>query len=1292
MSNLNKIKLTVISWDSYARMFQKAANNIPDISMELFSAKKLEKSDEELQKALQSLRNADVIFLYRSSEICWETIEPEIKSFGNAKPVISIGHDPSLWLLSTVKPDVVATCFMYITHGGLENYKNLLLYAIHEACNVGETPKAPVERPWQGIYHPQSDNIFKEKDDYLTWYKKSGNYKEYVGILFSRHYWLTDNTEMIDALVTDFEQMGIGVVPVFTYSVKDVNLGSLGGKEVIEKYYKYPDHTPCINALVKLTSLYGKDVTDNNTDDSSRSANILQALGVPVFQPVLNTYKTQTEWEDDKHGLGAMTGWYVTLPEFEGVIEPLMLAVAGEDTDGTRNIVPVADRSKRITGRVAKWVRLQQKPVQDRKIAFIFHNYPCAAAEASVGGAANLDSLESVACIMNQMNAAGYNTEPPSSGEEMIKEIMERKAVSEFRWTTADEIVKKGGALKLLSVCEYRQWFDEFPDSLKNRVNEVWGEPPGEEKSGVPAAMVYDNKIIISGLTYENVAICVQPKRGCAGSRCDGTVCKILHDPDVPPTHQYFATYRYLEHEFGADCIVHVGTHGNLEFLPGKGVGLSSACCPDAVIGTLPHLYIYNADNPSEGSIAKRRSYATLIDHMQVLMIKGGVTKEIEDLEQLLSEYQVAIGTNKTRAHQLEHLISDALATTNIAADIEYDYGTPFEEVVRNAHEAISLVKNSQINKGMHIFGNIPEGENRVKYIAAIFRADTENGLELRSTIFKLIGVSLEDTFKKTGEYNHEWRMTWGQIAENIDNISTQFIQSVINGDEPIRSIKSLIGDKIVNPDVLEKFNLLAETIRDIDKRISQSDEFASLLRGFDGKYIRTGPSGKVTRGQYDVLPSGKNFYTLDIHRLPPMASYRVGTNLAAAVIQKHQDNEGRLPENVAIYWNSLDITCCDGEGMGQIMSLLGTRPRWAASGRVNGFEVIPLEELGRPRIDVTIRVGGIVRDNFPECLYYLDEVIRAVAELDEPTEMNFVRKHSLEKLKNGADHTPSEWEEAATRIFGARPGTFMSGVNLAVYASSWKEEKDLADVYVYWNQYGYGKNIYGKEMPESLVGTLKTVDVTFNKAYTDEYDLFSCCGHFGNHGGITAAARSISGNTVKAYYGDTRDTKNVGVRDLASEVRRVVRSKLLNPQWIEGMTEHGYKGLGDIAKKIGRVYGWEATTGEVDDWIFDDITRTYVLDDKMRKQFEENNPWALEEIGRRLLEAAERGLWNADEEILDDLKNKYLEIESWIEERMGDIEGDFQGGSVDILTADDVADWGTKMESIRNLLRDQSK
>ncbi|MBC7335893.1 MAG: cobaltochelatase subunit CobN, partial [Clostridia bacterium] len=301
---------------------------------------------------------------------------------------------------------------------------------------------------------------------------------------------------------------------------------------------------------------------------------------------------------------------------------------------------------------------------------------------------------------------------------------------------------------------------------------------------------------------------------------------------------------------------------------------------------------------------------------------------------------------------------------------------------------------------------------------------------------------------------------------------------------------------------------------------------------------------------------------------------------------------------------------------------------------------------------------------------------------LDEPPEQNYVRKHTLEQL--GGQNDPQAWRNATLRIFASKPGTYQAGVNLAVYASAWKEESDLADIFVYWNGYAYGKGVFGKEAFRQLQASLKTVDITYNKVVTDEYDLFGCCCYFGTHGGMTAAARVASGKEVRTYYGDTREPEHVEVRTLADEIRRVVRTKLLNPKWIEGQKRHGYKGAGDISKRIGRVYGWEATTQEVDDWIFDDITRTFVLNEENRRFFQEHNPWALEEIARRLLEAAQRGLWNADLEVLEGLKEAYLEIEGWLEEKMGDVKGEFQGGAIDILTAEEVADWGAKMREIR--------
>ncbi|MBE0517544.1 MAG: cobaltochelatase subunit CobN, partial [Methanophagales archaeon] len=812
------------------------------------------------------------------------------------------------------------------------------------------------------------------------------------------------------------------------------------------------------------------------------------------------------------------------------------------------------------------------------------------------------------------------------------------KAISEFRWTTVDEIVSKGGALALISKEEYEKWFDTLDQRVKERTCEAWGNPPGEEKDGVPAAMVYDDKIVITGVRYGNAVVCVQPKRGCAGSRCDGQVCKILHDPEVPPPHQYLATYQYLEKMFGTDVIVHVGTHGNLEFLPGKSVALSGSCYPDIAIGNLPHLYIYNSDNPPEGTIAKRRSYATLVDHMQTVMTESGLYGELKELEDQIAEYNRTKTADKARAHALEHIIIDLIRKTKLSEEIKLDKienKYSFEKIIEIAHEAITRIYNTQIPDGMHIFGEVPKGDKKVEFINSILRYDSE----LRKLIFELIGLDIQPSEAES------------EFLAEVDSIAKEFISAFLSEEEPLEAAKRILGDRLKRKEA-DKLYLMWEKIMDISSRIEATDELGSLFHGFDVGYIEPGPSGLITRGKPEILPTGRNFYSLDPSKIPTKAAWEIGKRLADGVIRRYDEENGKLPENIALYWMASDVMWTDGEQLAQILYLVGVEPIWR-DGRVKGYRIIPLEELGRPRIDVTVRVSGITRDCFYNCIEFLDEAIQEVVMLDEPLEKNYLRKHTL-ALENMRENA---------RIFASKPGTYGNGVNLAVYASAWKEEKDLSDVFVYWNGYAYGKNNFGIEAHDSLVSQLKTVDLTFNKTVTDEYDLCGCCCYFGTHGGLTTAARELSGHEVSAYYGDTRDQDKIEVRSLADEVRRIVRSKLLNPKWIEGMKRHGYKGAGDISKRIGRVYGWEATTQEVDDWIFDDIARTFVLDNEMRKFFEENNPWALEEIGRRLLEAYERGLWNADEEVIEGLKSAYLEMEGWIEEKMGEAKGDFQGG-----------------------------
>lgn len=1316
------MKIGSIMWNSHLPLLVQAGAALDEMHCAFFSSRELEDNPLMIDQVLLRFEDADLILLYRSSETFWAEIEDRLRTIGEKVPIICLSHDPSYWSLSTVKPQIVATAYSYMVNNGIENFTNMLQYLGREICCLPIEVPPPVEMAWEGCYHPDAHSHFTGVDKFLSWYPQKPSAPT-VGILFTRHAWVTGDIEVENGVIRELERQGMNVLPVFSYSTKRDDYGSRGSLQVVNDFFLDTTGRPRIAALIRLQSFLlaaSGQRSQEGTEIAADGVALLKKLDVPVFCPITTTGETVAQWRESMQGFtGRLVGWSVAMPEFEGVIEPVMIG-AGEDESaegGTIRIKsPIDDRLVKMIARVVKWIRLREKPVAERKIAFILHNNPCASVEATVGGGAKLDTLESVADILHAMHDSGYAVNPPADGKELISTIMDRKAVSEFRWTTIAEIVAKGGALTFITREEYNRWFGTLSLDVRQRMIDAWGNPPGEDVNGVPAAMVYDGKIVVTGVQYGNAVVCVQPKRGCAGARCDGRVCKILHEPGIVPPHQYMATYTYLENGFGADAIVHVGTHGNLEFLPGKGVGLSSDCFPDMAIGTIPHLYIYNSDNPPEGVIAKRRGLATLVDHMQTVMTAGGLYEELEELERLLAEYERVKGEDRTRDHLLQHQILDAIgkadlgneivivangtggeATKRRLSEIPHDaiHDLPFDQIATAAHGALSTIRNSYMQDGMHVFGTVPQGELRIEFIYSILRYDADRSVSLRRTVAALMGLDYTVLLDNKNEVNGERRVSNGTLIERIDNIGRAFIGAMLEG----RADWEAVADELLGADLrirepVTRLSPIAERVLDLSRRIDESREIDALLHGFDGGYIPAGPSGLIMRGRDDILPTGRNFYTLDPQRVPTKSAWEVGKRLAEAVIRKHRKEQGSSPENVAIYWMANDIMWADGEGMAQIMYLIGVQPLWQPNGRLQGFSVIPLDELGRERIDVTIRVSGITRDNFSNCIEIIDEALQAVASLSEAPEKNFVRKHSMEQIKEcgTVENDADAWRDATLRIFASKPGSYSAGTQLAVYASAWKEEKDLADIFVYWNGYAYGKGVYGEEKHRQLTENLKTVDITYNKVVSDESDLFGCCCYFGTQGGMTAAARHLSGKKVKTYYGDTREPEAVEVRDMADEIRRVVRTKLLNPRWIEGQKRHGYKGAGDISKRIGRVYGWEATTQEVDDWIFDDITETFVLDNKNRTFFEANNPWALEEIARRLLEANERGLWEADPEVLEKLKESYIEIESWLEENMGDAAGDFQGGSIDVLTADDIENWGAKMAEIQDKLHKKQR
>jgi cobaltochelatase CobN len=1253
-------------WSSYLPLLKEAADTL-NIELIAYSNKQINTHPDLTRKIRSDLDRADLLLLYRTNDAFWEEIEQELKGIKGRIPIVMIGPDPTNWAWSTVNPEIVATVYNYVLFNGLENFSNMLKYLLHNIFGQPLNFVEPIQVPWEGIYHPGLDQIFASTEAYLAQYQ--GRFSvcptSFVGILYSRSNWITGNLAIERSLISSFERKGIGVIPVFLYSLKDENLGNLSGVEVIERFF-LKEGMPIIEGIVKLTMFFlGSGRNEMKASDAPPGVGLLKNLKIPLFCPAISYYKNQEEWFADPKGLGAQVAWSIALPEFEGVIEPLIIgAIKGATRVEEECYDAIEDRVEKLTSRIVRWMDLRKKPNHEKKVAFILNNNPCASVEAAVGGGAHLDTLESVADILKRMKEEGYRVDPPASGKALIDEIMGKKAISEFRWTPVQEIVDKGGCLALVEQVEYLKWFNELPASTRTRMTEAWGYPPGEEKDGIPVGMVYEGKIVVTGVRYGNALVCVQPKRGCAGARCDGQVCKILHDPDVPPPHQYLATYKWLSRVFGVDVLVHVGTHGNLEFLPGKATGLSAACFPDIAVDSVPNLYIYNADNPPEGTIAKRRSCAVLIDHMQSVMVQGELYGDLEQMERLLEEYERYKDIEPAKAHTISHMIMEKGKGLNLldgGAELTHHN---FRDRIRDIHDRLSLLKDTYIPKGMHVFGRLPEGNGLSNFIYAIVRY--ESGPDsLKGVTSKII--------------NRELCLEGDELREKVEEIGKRICHDFIQGKTPLA--KSLGALFRLEPEELRILREVEQKIFEIDRKVLASDEIGSLLEGFRGHYIEPGPSGLITRGRSDVLPTGRNFYSLDPQRIPTPAAWETGKALAVKTIDKYIKENGKVPENIAFYWQCTDIMWADGEGMAQMMYLLGVRPMWQNNGRAKGFAIIPLTELKRPRIDITIRVSGITRDNFPSAIEFLDEIVQAVAILDEPLDMNFIKKHTLEKLNGKSPSDQDELRRATYRIFASKPGTYQAGTQLAVYASAWKTEKDLSDIFLYWNGYSYGKGIFGEPAHRSLKESLRTVELTFNKTVTDEYDLTGCCCYFGAHGGMINAAKVLSGREIQNYFGDTREQDRVSVRTLTEEIRRIARAKILNPKWIAGMKEHGYKGAGDISKRVGRLYGWQATAKAVDGSVFDDIARTFMMDPENKKFFEENNPWALEEMARRLIEAAERGLWNPAPDVQEALRKIYVEIEGWIEEKMGDVRGDFQGGSIDIITPEEVKAWKKQIE-----------
>jgi cobaltochelatase CobN len=1184
---------------------------------------------------------ADVILVHMPA--AYDSIFTQLQDIHEktGKPVIALSPECAA-VTGGVDPQDAKRIWAYQRHGGLNNVKHLMQFVAHISGFCRESVPPPSEMAVCGIYHPDHKEAFDTLAAYLKWRPlKKGLHT--VGVFFPRSYWIDGATAVFDALIREFEGAGVNVIAVFNDKFK-----SNGDDAAIEKYFML-DGRALVDAVVFQAYFFLKSGREKNgTGIEQKPSDVLKRLNVPALL-MINSMQTMQEYEQNPEGL-TVPQYIITiaLPEFDGISQPVLLGVSEGHIDtntGAKVLqpVPFSAQISYLVQRVIKWCVLRKKKNRQKKIAIILHNSPCrSGVEATVGAGFGLDTLESVALLLQRMQKEGYDIDwVPANGRELIDRILEKKAISEFRWTPLSEIIRRGGAAGFVALDKYKEWLEELPVESREKVFEGWGNPfeTNLQELGELERMslaLHGGKITIPGLVLGNIFIGLQPKRGCAGARCDGSVCKILHDPLVPPPHQYLAFYKWIEKDFQADALLHVGTHGNIELLPGKSVALSPACFSRFAVGSLPHLYIYVVSNPMEGSIAKRRGLAVIIDHLHPVLSAVKLYGPLEALEDPLEEYARAKAAHeKGRLRELEKIISEKARQASIIKTPEQF--SDFHDFVDYLHGQMSMLRETMFRDGLHTLGRAPKDEQLVTMLASVLRFDQGKVPSLRRWIIESLGLIWGDILERPERIDPRSGRTHARLLDSADDAAKTIIRSAIEQNTPhgkalFAIALQTVGDKFgvdLSELVAERRQELVDIVQfglGLIPAIEQtSNEIENLIRGFNGEFIEPGDSGALARGKVETLPTGRNFFSIDPYKIPTPAAWAVGIQLTEKFFHKYLHEHEGYPETIGFVFRFFDI------------------------------------------------FRDMLRDGCPRAFELVDEAVQMVADLDEPPELNFIRKHFLERLEEmPVDEDFKIKKRLATfRVFTAAPGVYDYGTNTAVAASAWETDEDLANIFIDTCHYAYGKGSFGIAAKEELTANLKRVSVTYDKWDSDEYDILECCHIFGSHGGFTQAVKTVSGKDVDVYFGDTHDPDRPRIRDMEEELDRVARTRLLNPQWIEGKKRHGYKGAAVMADRIYHIYGWQATTRLVGNWVFNEIAEQFALNDEMRQWFQQNNPYALESIARRLLEAEKRNLWQADPAILENLMEAYLEIESWLEEGMEDVDGNFQGSSIDIVKVD---------------------
>ena len=1196
------------------------------------------------------------------------------------------GHqewDEDLITACSVPATELETVFSYLMRGGVPNFQNLFLFLSDTYLGSSYGHEAPEPVPWEGIYHPDVKEAI-DVDDYIQRYFKPG--RPSIGLLFYRAHWMSGNLQFIDELVRRLEAQEVNVLPVFSFSLKHNPEEDGERSRTLTEFMTNHDDSPRVDCIINTMGLAMSDLSQEGpTIASGWSVDFLDKLDVPIIQGIVST-GTRQEWQESSLGLGPIdTAMNVALPEFDGriisvpisfkeeVASPVGATFQQAQGNGSQSLVAnrlqryVAqpDRMDYLARLAAKWASLRRKSNPEKRIAIIMSNYPTK--DARIGNAVGLDTPASVINILHALEKAGYHVEDiPENGDELVHRIIER--CSNDRDSLTEEQLRL--AVGHVSRRQYNTWFQTFPEKVQEELKDSWGDPPGR---------VYrtEDSLAVAGLQLGNIFVGLQPPRGFGEHPIS-----IYHSPDLTPTHHYIAYYRWIRDVFKADAMVHVGKHGTLEWLPGKGIGLSSACYPEVALEDLPLFYPFIINNPGEGTQAKRRTHATIIDHLIPPMTTADSYGDIARLEQLMDEHYQCQTLDPAKLPILESQIWEMVQKAELHRDLGVDaQPDDFGAFLLHIDGYLCEIKDAQIKDGLHTLGQPPTEEQLVGLLSALTRLDISGIPSLRRSIAEALGLDYPGLLADPGlpmngnvpgilvNLDPESPVrSVGDVLERLERLCRQAYSSLQAGGFRPEGVFEVVAHLLGKPDAQTERVLRYATETIYPALMRTTDEIDNLVRGLEGRFVPPGPSGAPTRGMANVLPTGRNFYSVDPKTLPSPAAWDVGKALGDALLERYLQEEGAYPEMVGIVVWGTSAMRTHGDDIAQVMYLLGVRPVWQPeSRRVTGVEVIPLSELGRPRTDVTVRISGFFRDAFPNLIYLLDRSVDLVASLDESPEDNYVLKHLREDLEQDRagrpDGHPSpsgrgtegEGERAASlyRIFGSKPGTYGAGILPVLDERNWETVQDLAEVYTAWGGYAYTQRDFGVNAREQFRLRFSQIVIAAKNQDNREHDVFDSDDYMQYHGGMIATVRALTGRNPRQFFGDSSDPSRARVRDLQDEARRVFRSRVVNPKWIESMKRHGYKGAFELSATVDYMFGYDATAQVVEDWMYEDVTEEYVLSPEMQEFFRQSNPWALRGIVERLLEAIERGLWeDPPPDMVDKLKELYLELEADLEAR----------------------------------------